>query len=37
MSLHGGPSAPKPAPEQDCPAGFGNTDIFGGAWTDPTP
>jgi hypothetical protein len=37
MSLHGGPSAPKPAPEQDCPAGFGNTDIFGGAWADPTP
>jgi hypothetical protein len=37
MSLVGGPSAPKPAPEQDCPAGFGNTDIFGGSWADPTP
>jgi hypothetical protein len=37
MSLHGGPSAPKPAPEQDCPPGFGNTDIFGGSWVDPTP
>ena len=37
MSLEGGPSAPQPAPEQDCPAGFGNTDIFGGAWADPTP
>jgi hypothetical protein len=37
MSLEGGPSAPKPAPEQDCPAGFGNTDIFGGSWPDPTP
>jgi hypothetical protein len=47
MSLQGGPGAPKPgappAPEQDCiPAPdsgkhFGNTDIFGGSWTDPTP
>jgi hypothetical protein len=37
MSLEGGPSAPKPAPEQDCPARFGNTDIFGGSWADPTP
>jgi hypothetical protein len=37
MSLQGGPSAPEPAPQQDCPAGFGNTDIFGGAWADPTP
>jgi hypothetical protein len=37
MSLEGGPSAPKPAPEQDCPATFGNTDIYGGAWADPTP
>jgi hypothetical protein len=37
FSLVGGPSAPKPAPEQDCPAGFGNTDIFGGSWADPTP
>ena len=26
-----------PAPEQDCPASFGNTDIFGGAYADPTP
>jgi hypothetical protein len=37
MSLEGGASAPEPAPKQDCPAHFGNTDIFGGAWTDPTP
>jgi hypothetical protein len=37
MSLQGGPSAPKPAPEQDCPPRFGNTDIFGGSWPDPTP
>jgi hypothetical protein len=34
--LQGGPSAPQPAPEQDCPARFGNTDIFGGSWADPT-
>jgi hypothetical protein len=37
MSLVTGTSVPVPAPEQDCPAGFGNTDIFGGAWADPTP
>jgi hypothetical protein len=28
MSLELGTSVPKPAPEQDCPAGFGNTDVF---------
>jgi hypothetical protein len=27
----------RPAPEQDCPANFGNTDIFGGSYADPTP
>jgi hypothetical protein len=37
MSLETGTSVPKPAPEQDCPAGFGNTDIYGGAWADPSP
>jgi hypothetical protein len=27
----------KPAPEQDCSATFGNSDIFGGSYADPTP
>lgn len=27
----------RPAPQQDCPAPFGNTDIFGGSYPDPTP
>ncbi len=31
------PTTPKPAPEQDCSATFGNSDIFGGSYTDPTP
>jgi hypothetical protein len=38
MSLQtGSTSVPKPAPLTDCPADFGNSDIFGGAYTDPTP
>jgi hypothetical protein len=32
MSLETGASVPTPAPEQDCPPAFGNTDIFGGAY-----
>jgi hypothetical protein len=27
----------RPAPQQDCPATFGNTDIFGGSYADRTP
>ncbi len=33
----GDSSAVPPAPQQDCPAGFGNSDIFGGSYADPTP
>jgi hypothetical protein len=39
-SLETGADVPTPAPEQDCSGdsgNFGNTDIYGGAWTDPTP
>jgi hypothetical protein len=27
----------KPSPGTDCPPNFGNTDIYGGAYNDPTP
>jgi hypothetical protein len=37
LSLRTGTSVPRPAPQADCPANFGNTDIFGAAVTDPTP
>jgi hypothetical protein len=37
MSLRNGTTVARPAPQQDCPATFGNSDIFGVAVTDPTP
>lgn len=36
-SLATGGSVTKPAPQADCPANFGNSDIYGGSYADPTP
>lgn len=37
MSLQTGGTVTRPAPQQDCSAAFGNSDIYGGSFLDPTP
>ena len=36
MALQNGNNPPPPSPQQDCPANFGNSDIYGGSYTDPS-
>jgi len=37
MSLQGSGGVATPAVQADCPATFGNSDIYGGSYLDPTP
>ncbi len=37
QSLVDGTPGTRPAPQQDCAPNYGNTDIYGGSYADPTP
>ncbi len=37
MSLRTGTTVPTPSPGTDCNKDFGNSDIYGGSYADPTP